>query len=433
MKYLLCSLVILSAGLLASSPASAGFGTPTLGNQYISMEPSNTTTVAPVFLYPGSGLLTQSGSTTVTQAGVTEAVTNGSIAILSFSNNYATGGLFNVASVAPNSANYALQLAGNPPRNSYGATLTNNEFQYSSNSPTTYYTLVTEGSMKGTFFTVVSNTTHSVTIDAEGLAITSKDIKAINILPYWSLSSLFPSSQATISFIPTTNSSNIMTTIVISPPSTTGTNQPQQVGQSYYFNATLTNWVNETNPSLPAGDDVIAPGQYVYVQNNGSNCYPLYEFISGSVLPNDFNFYFSTSSRNVVISYFSLPRNSIYGINQIGFNDQNFTQSPTKSSLGRKDQLIIDNGHGGIAATYYKYKNQWYDASSDQLSTNPVFAAGTVFGVVKSPTPKGTSVLINKYNVPTPSAASASSAFKSLPVPVTPNGGNPSPTTNGGS
>ena len=42
----------------------------------------------------GSGLLTQSGVTTNTVFGVTEAVTNGSIAYLSLVNNYATGGPF---------------------------------------------------------------------------------------------------------------------------------------------------------------------------------------------------------------------------------------------------------------------------------------------------------------------------------------------------
>ena len=435
MKHLLCGLSILTSGFLLSSSAlaQAGFTKPPLGNQYIYMEPSNTTIVSPQFLYPGSGLLTQPGTTTNTVYGVTEAVTNGSIAYLSFSNNYAIGGTFGVASVTPNSANYTLLLAGNPPLNSYGPPLTNNEFQYSSNQPTSYYALVTEGTMKGNFFTILSSTTHSITINPEGVTLTATGIRAVNILPYWSLASLFPSSQATISFIPTTNPSNVMTTVVIAPASTTGTNQPQLVGQSYYFNAALTNWVNMTNPSVPAGDDVVAPGQYVYVQNNGSNCYPLHEFISGTVLTNDFNFYFSTYSRSIVISYFGLPRNSTYGINQVGFNDKNFTQSTSKSTLARKDQLIVDDGHGGVGARYYRYKNQWYNSSSDQLPTNPVFAAGTVFGVVKVPTMQGTSLLINKNNVPAPSDASAPSAFKGPAVSVPPNSGNPPPSINGGS
>lgn len=442
MKPSICLLPIQLLGFFLSSPAIAqsGFTKPPLGNQYIYIEPSNTTIVAPQFLCPGTGILTEGGVTTNIVYGtnnnevVTEQITNGQIATLSFSNNYAIGGIFAVTSIAPNSANYTLQLGGNPPLNSYGVPLAENQYQYSINQPTSYYALVTDGSMKGNFFTILSNTSHSITITTESVRLSSNSVKSINILPYWSLSSLFPASQATVSFIPTTNPSNVMSSIVIAPLLLIPPQQPQQVGQTYYFNAYLTNWVNVTNPNVPAGGDIVAPGQYVYFQNNGSNCYPLHEFISGTVLTNDFDFYFPTSSRNALISCFSLPRNSSYGINQIGFNDLNFTQSPSKSSLARKDQLFVDDGHGGVAAIYYRYKNQWYNSSSDQLPTNPVFAPGTAFGIMKAPTQQGTANLTNKSNIPDQSGASANSAFKGLPViPVSPNLGNPSPSTNGGS
>ena len=433
-------ITILSMGLLLASSAFAqsGFTKSRMGNQYIYIEPSNTTIVAPQYLYPGSGLLTQPGTITNVVYSpteiVTEATTNGEIVYLSFTNNYAIGGTFTVIAMTPNSTSYTLQLGGTPPLNSYGAPLVDNQFQYTSNQPTSYYALVTDGSMKGNFFTILSNTSHSVRITTEGVRLTSNSIKAINILPYWSLASLFPASQSTISFIPTTNPSNVMSTIVIAPAVLMPPQQPQQVGQTYYFNAALTNWVNATNPNVPAGDDIVAPGQYLYFQNIGSNCYPLHEFISGSILTNDFNFYFPTSSRGTLTSCFSLPRNSSYGINQIGFNDQNFAQSPSKSRLARKDQLFVDDGHGGVAAIYYRYKNQWYNSSSDQLPTNPIFAPGTAFGIMKAPTQQGTSTMVNKSNIPNPSGDAASSVFKGLPViPVPPNQVGPSPVTNGGS
>ena len=402
---------LLAAGLLHAAPApQSGVTTTTLGNQYIYVEPSNTTIISPWFLYTGAGILTQGGTTTNVVYGtnnnevVTEQVTNGQIATLSFSNNYATGGNFSVTSVVPTntglSVKYILGLAGNPPRNAGGVPLKPDQYSYVAGvQPVTYYVLVTAGNLKGDYFTVQGNSSNSLLIDTEGLGITSKDITSVNLLPFWSLSSLFPPSQATISFIPTTNPSNVMTTIVMAPPILTPPQQPQQVGQTYYFNASLTNWVNVTNPNVPAGDDIVAPGQYLYFQNIGSNCYPLHEFISGTVLTNEFKFHFPTSSRNILISCFSLPRNSSYNINQIGFNNQNFTQSPTKSILERKDQLFVDDGHGGVAGIFYRYKDQWYNSSSDQLPTNPVFAPGTAFGIMKSPTQQGTSILINKSNL----------------------------------
>ncbi len=419
------SLVVGAMMLLRSGiAAQSGFSGTTLGNQYIYIEPSNTTCVAPQFLYPGNGLLTQSGVITNTVYGVTEAVTNGTIAYLSFSNNSAIGGNFAVSATTMNGSNASFTLVGNTPLNSYGVPLINNEYQYAgSNQPTTYFTLVTAGNQKGNFFTVVSNTTKTITVDTEGLKLGTKDVLSINLLPYWTLSALFPPSQSTISFIPTTSSSNVMTEVVISPPITAGTNQPQQAGQSYYFNASITNWVSATNAAIIGGDAVIAPGAYVYVQNTGSNTYPLYEFISGSVMTNQFNLYFTSSSSNSVISYFSLPRSSAYQINQIGFTDNNFTQSPGKSPLARNDVLIVDNGHGGVGAMYFKYKNQWYNTSSDALPTNPVFAAGTVFGVLKPASKNGTVLLVNQNNVPTQSGIPSASVFRGpAPVPTIPIG-----------
>lgn len=396
--------------LHAATAQQTGVTAPSMGNQYIYIEPGNTTCVAPRFLCTGAGILTQGGVTTNVVYGtnnnevVTEQMTNGQIATLSFSNNYATGGNFAVTAVTPTNAggsiNYILKLAGNPPRNAGGVPLKPNQYSYVAGvQPVTYYALVTAGKFKGDYFTVQGNSSNSLLIDPEGLGINSKDISAVSLLPFWSLSSLFPPSQATVSFIPTTNASNVMTKVVISPPVTYGTQQPQDAGQSYYFNAGISNWVSATNPSVPAGDAVIPPGAYVYVQNTGSNSYPLHEFISGSVLANQFNFFFSTSRTSSVTSYFSLPRNSSYPIGQIGFNDSNFTQSTGTGIAQRNDQLIIDNGHGGVAAVYYRFKNQWYN-TDNPVPTNPVFPAGTVFGLKKPSSARGgTSLLINQSNI----------------------------------
>jgi hypothetical protein len=401
----------LAFGCLHAAPApQSGFTAPSVANQYIYIEPGKTTCVAPQYLYTGAGLLTQVGVTTNVIYGtnnnqvVTEQVTNGQIATLSFSNNYATGGNFAVTAVTPTNAggslDYNLKLAGNPPKTAGGVPLKPDQYSYVAGAqPVTFYALVTAGTMKGDFFTVQGNTANSLLIDPEGLRISSKDITAVSLLPFWSLSSLFPPSQATISFIPTTNPSNVMTKVVISPPVTYGTQQPQDAGQSYYFNANLTNWVSATNPTVPAGDAVIPPGAYVYLQNTGSNNYPLHEFISGSVFTNQFNLFFTSSRTSSVISYFSLPRNSSYPIGQIGFNNSNFTQSTGTGLAQRNDQLIIDNGHGGVSAIYYRFKNQWYN-TGNAVPTNPVFPAGTVFGLKKpSSALGGTSLLINNSNI----------------------------------
>ena len=393
--------------------AQSGVTDAWMANQYIYIEPGNTTCVAPQYLYTGAGLLTQGGNTTdvVYGAGtnayqvITEQVVDGEIVTLTSANNYATGGDFKVSEVTPATTggllDYNLMLSGNPPKNAGGVPLKPDQYAYvAGTQPVTYYVLVTAGRLKGYFFTVQGNTADSLRIDPEGMTITSRDIKAVSLLPYWSLGSLFPASQATISFIPTTNPSDVMTVVVISPPVTYGPQQPQNVGESFYFSTDLNNWVSTANPSVSAADSVIPPGAYVYVQNTGTNNYPLHVFLSGSVLKDQFNFFFTTSSVASAISYFSLPRNSSYPINEIGFNNSNFTQSTGTSTSQRKDQLIMDDGHGGIGAVYYRYKNRWYN-TNDALPTNPEFPAGTVFGLQKpAAATDSTSLLINHSNIP---------------------------------
>jgi hypothetical protein len=81
---------------------------------------------------------------------------------------------------------------------------------------------------------------------------------------------------------------------------------------------------------------------------------------------------------------------------------------------------------------YYKYKNLWYNTSSDALSTNPVLPAGTVFGVKKPASKNATSLLINQSNLPAPTVVPAASIFKAVyPLP-SPGPGAPTNTPNTG-
>ena len=266
---------------------------------------------------------------------------------------------------------------------SYGVPLFQGQYQYDSTSqPTTYYALVTAGTARGSFFTVNTNGPTSVIIDLNGPPLASKDVKAVELRPYWSLATLFPASQATISFIPTTQSSGVMTTMIISPLVLPAGALPQNSAPNYYFDSTLNNWVDQANPSVSAGDAIVRPGQYLYALNTGTNSYPLHTYISGSVLPSQFVLNIASGS-SVLTTCFSLPRASDYKLSEIGFNNTNFVQSTEKSPQGFNDLLVVDDGHGGVGGTYYRYKNQWYDASNDASPTNPTFRAGTAFGLRK--------------------------------------------------
>jgi uncharacterized protein (TIGR02597 family) len=69
-----------------------------------------------------------------------------------------------------------------------------NQFAYVQGSqPNTYYAQVMTGTMRGAYFTVTANTANQLTVDLNGetlAGVTSTD--RISIIPYWTLSTLFP-------------------------------------------------------------------------------------------------------------------------------------------------------------------------------------------------------------------------------------------------
>lgn len=303
---------------------------------------------------------------------------------------------FHVTSIVATATTADLTLRGKPPLDSYGVPLLQDQYKFDSTyQPDVYYALVTAGKARGSFFTVITNSPVSITIGLEGVALTNKDIKAVEVRPYWSLDTLFPASQANLSFIPTTESSGIMTQLIVSPLVLPDGSTPQQFAPSYYFNAATNSWADVTTPSINVGNTIVRPGQYLYAKNTGTNSFPLHTYISGSVLESQFILPIATGG-SVLTTCFALPRTSDYKLSEIGFDNTNFAQSPDKSALGNKDLLIVDDGHGGVAATYYRYKNQWYDASNDIHPTDPTFPAGTAFGIRKASSSPATGPLKNR-------------------------------------
>ena len=413
-NFLLASLLLASAVIIMTGVASAattgitsGFAPPGLGNQYIYIPANETNCIAPTLLCPGNGLLTQSGYTGVpTNNGFyieqfpSSNYSTTNVLTLTFSNNIAVTGSYLITQASTTGNSCQLQLDGNPPLNSYKVPLKPNQLVYNAASqPLYYYAYVTAGKLQGEFFTIVANDINSVTIPTDGYQITTKDIASITVQPYWSLSMLFPASQSTISFIPTTNSSNVMTTLTLSK--TDGSSQAEG-GPTFYFDSSITNWVNTLNPNVAAGDTPVQPGQYLYLKNTGSNSYPLNVWVAGTALTNPFSLSIITSPSEATYNYFVLPRNTSYHLSQFGFNSSNFKQSPSipPPILKTYDQIQIDNGHGSVLGTYFMYAKKWYSANSalEYKPVDPLFESGTVFSVVKAPTTTPSYMVTNYYN-----------------------------------
>jgi len=351
--------------------AQKGFSEATMGSQYLLIPPASDSVVAPQFLRPIAG------SFSVTSLTLTNNATQATLA-----------------------------LAGDPPVDSYGVPVSENQFQYaSSTQPETYFALVTSGKRTGTIFLVVSNTATAVTVDAGGLPLATADIKAIEIHPCWTLRSLFPPAQTNISFVsspggdPDVSAIAKVSPTLVSIPDFAGSGTSRPVSASYFFNDTIGDWASTDSPAVAAGDTFITPGEYVIVTNDGDSSFPLHEYIAGAAFYKDFTFYLATLANASQDNYLAIPRASDYKIAEMGFSDANFVQSTSKTNGGRNDILIVGDATGAASATYYRYKNQWYDTGNDSFSTNPLIPAGTALTVQKVLSDGADRILLNKSNV----------------------------------
>jgi uncharacterized protein (TIGR02597 family) len=288
-----------------------------------------------------------------------------------------------VSSVVTSGSTATLSLAG--------SLLTANAFQYiSGTQPKTYYALVTAGNLIGTYFTIVSNGVDKITVNLDGLTASSSDITSVEVRPYWTLNTLFPSSDANVSFVPSASAltSTRRTQILLPDFSGSGINRAAAKTFFYNANAAIVDWVLTTATSAKAGDTIVAPDQYLILRNTGGTTTTLTQTIAGSLLVSPFTTYLSTLSAGQNDNYLGFPRSTDYTLSQLGFADGNFVQSTSKLAGGRRDTLLVYSTTGsGInrsaTKTYFKYNGAWYDTASVSSSVDPVILAGSALCVRK--------------------------------------------------
>jgi uncharacterized protein (TIGR02597 family) len=359
MKQALLTLLLAAALVPNAVAQSFRVAQPAVGSQYVLAPAGRTVIVAPQFQRPSVGT-------------------------------------FRVTGVNPDGETATLALAGRPPLDSYGAPLLDDQYKPAAE---TYYAFVTAGDWTGLFFTVTANTATTLVIHTGGLpGGRATSVRSIEVRPYWSLETLFPASVAQVSFIPTADPGDVKTRLVLSPLITSGDEQPQQVGEAYYYSSAVSGWVSAADPDVAAGKVLVAPGRYLYLQNTSAGSYPLDAVIAGSVLTAPLRQNLYTSAEDNTITYFALARSSDYKLSQIGLTAANFTPSLNQSPLGRNDLLLVDDGFGGVGAVYYLYKSKWYTTGS-ALPVDPVLPAGTAYAVMKKAGPGPVKVLVNRNNL----------------------------------
>ena len=289
-----------------------------------------------------------------------------------------------------------------------GASLTSNQFVFnSSTQPNTYFVLVTAGNLAGTYFMVASNDATTITVNLDGLTASSADITSVEVRPCWTLKTLFPASDANVSFTPSASATagNRRTTILF--PNNTGTGINRSASTTYFFNnaAGVQDWVSTAATSTKAGDTAILPGAYVIHRNTGGTPVNLALTHSGAVFARPISIYLGTSATSANDTYVALPRPTDYTLSQLGITDTAFTQSTSKTAGGRRDLLLVVNPSGtGInrsaATTYFRFANDWYSTANTATATNnAVIPAGAAVIIRKVLSDGNDRVWANNLNV----------------------------------
>jgi uncharacterized protein (TIGR02597 family) len=272
-----------------------------------------------------------------------------------------------------------------------GVSLTNNQFVYNSSTQRkTYFVLVTTGNLAGTYFMVASNTTDSIIVNLDGLTVASADITAIEVRPCWTLNTLFPASDANLSFTPSDNHSPGARRTAINLPNLTGTGVNRASSATYFFNNTnaVQDWVSTASHSVKAGDTAILPGAYLVLRNTGGTPVNLSLTQTGTVFARPLSFYLGTASK-ANDNYLALPRPTDYTLAQLGIDNTSFLASGSTHVSQRRDLLFVisptgSNINRSAAATYFRYNNDWYStAAASVVTNNAVIPAGSAIIVRK--------------------------------------------------
>ena len=297
-----------------------------------------------------------------------------------------------------------------------GSPWTMNQFVYVAGVQTKhYYALIGPASganpKEGHIYAVVSNTTNSLVVDTSqdnliGIPANSQ----LLVIPNWTPATIFPASDANVSFTPTTSTASYKTQVLIPNYSAAGTNQGYAT--TYFFSNNVDGTVNNVGWRVVGDnltshdDDPLVPDGYFAVRNqNGAPALTLTAL--GGVLTKKLAVALNTqSSGQQQDNSVSMVRPIDVTLNNTGLtpNDGSFVGTNASSitnveTAKIRDQLLVfTNSNVGLnkpptAIYYYAIPGGWrttkdplYDHGSD------VIPAGSALIVRKAPTKNGQSV-----------------------------------------
>ncbi|MCX6953867.1 MAG: TIGR02597 family protein [Verrucomicrobia bacterium] len=254
--------------------------------------------------------------------------------------------------------------------------------------PESYYVQFKSGSANGRFYTVVSNTAQTVTVDWNGETPAAAANDKFVIIPYWTLGTLYPATEAGTGFTASSSESNRGTEILLPRPAATGINLA--ANGTYYF---LSGAWRKSGESVSTSYDgtVVPPDSYLIQRNKTSaTTVSIYGRVPTGIVSAVLSAQGGTVRQdNAVALAFPVPV-TLNGSNLQGSGAFRASTSP----LLHTDELyVFDNTATGVkkaaSAIYYYYNSAWRKVGAPVTSdfgATAVFVPGTGVMVRKSGT-----------------------------------------------
>ena len=264
---------------------------------------------------------------------------------------------------------------------------TANQFLYAAGSqPETYMVRITSGARSGAYFTVLGNTTTALTIDLNGDSISTVVAgDTLSISPYWTLGTIFPASDAGVSFEASASALARKTELLFTSANAVGVN-PSASAIYFFYNTAWRKVGSAVTTSF--SDTAILPDSYFVVRNKtvgGSLT------IVGSVLTSKAELGLTSLAAGAQDNLVAITRPVDVSLNDSGLISSGAFQAST-SALSRKDQIyVFDNTvaatNKSATAIYYYLNNGWRKvgaAATTDFGTDLVFKAGAGVAIRKA-------------------------------------------------
>lgn len=254
---------------------------------------------------------------------------------------------------------------------------TSNQFVYAAGSQTnTYYAFIRSGTKEGNYYTVTANSGNSLTLDLAGdtlSGLTSSD--SVSVIPYWTLGTLFPASDAGVSFTASPSVASIRTAILTPDLQTAGINLATTKSYFFYNSA----W-RQTGQSLAISknDDILIPDTY-FIVRNGANAGTFTQ--AGSVVLKKSVVPLLTQASTKQDNAVALTRPVPVSLNDSGLISSGAFVASASPAVRKDELLVFDNTvaakNKAASAIYYYYNNGWRKVGQSAATD---FGATIVFG-----------------------------------------------------